>query len=177
MTWIVPSSLEIGCRLQTRSTMLSRRIARLKNLPIVRPRSFHLAHVTKAGELQRVFEMTRFRFRFTDSRKQTTKLLDRGSMQIFVAQEHEIGPAPEFLQPIVHCLNHQSDAENRIAEYLPHGLALEFIGCLGGASRQFNIVRNERIPWIAREQNDSGSLNLATRDQKLASSALPPTRL
>src|SRR5258707_10352523 len=91
-------------------------IAGLEKLSIVLQRSFHLAHVTETREFQRIFEMTRLRIGFTDCGKQTTELFVWSQMQILVANEYAIGPF-EFLQPFVHCLNHQGNAENRIAQY------------------------------------------------------------
>src|SRR6478672_6233046 len=41
-------------------------IAGLEKLSIVLQRSFHLAHVTKTREFQRIFEMMRLRVGFTD---------------------------------------------------------------------------------------------------------------
>src|SRR5207244_6224788 len=152
-------------------------IAGLEKLSIVLQRSFHLAHVTKTREFQRIFEMTRLRIRFTDCGKHTTELFIWSQMQILVADKYAIGPPCEFLQPFVHRLNHQRNAENRIAQNISHSPALELISRLGSTSRHFNIVRNERVPGIAREQNNPRSLDLARRDQEFAPDTFPPTRL
>src|SRR5437899_993494 len=151
-------------------------IAGLEKLSIVLQRSFHLAHVTKTREFQRIFEMTCLRISFTHCGKHTPELFIWSQMQIFVTDEYAIGPPCEFLQPFVHRLNHQRNAENRIAQYVSRGPALELIGRLGSTSDHFNIVRNERVPGIAREQNDSGSPDLSRRYQKFAPDTFPPAR-
>src|SRR5713101_2221648 len=128
-------------------------IAGLEKLPVVLQRSFHLAHVTKTREFQRIFEMTRLRIGSTDCGKQTTELFIRSQMQILVADEYAIGPRSEFLQPFVHRLNHQGNSENGIAQYVSHGPALELNSCLGSSPDIFNIISNECVPQIEDEQN------------------------
>src|ERR1043166_1825984 len=74
-------------------------IAGLEKLSIVVQRSFHLAHVTKTREFQRIFEMTGLRVAFTNCCKHTTELFIRGHMQVFVANEYAIRSPCEFLEP------------------------------------------------------------------------------
>src|ERR1041384_4926296 len=71
-------------------------IAGLEKLPVVLQRRFHLAHVTKTREFQRIFEVAFLRIGFTDRGKHTTELFVWSRMQIFVADECAVGPPREF---------------------------------------------------------------------------------
>src|SRR4030095_10545206 len=97
--------------------------------------------------------------------------------QCFIADQGEIVTSRELIDPIVHGIDDGAHTEPSVAQHFTDALLPELKRRVGIAPCQLQIQRNETIPRIAREQNDSCTVKLASRDEILASKSVPPITL